>query len=161
MGFVYEEISAEKGEELFNKYHFMQMKDTPVKPDRWVIDTERNAFLVGERAQRDDGSRIEDVYEPARALMIWNEPIEIEYFDIIDPHSGDKYFVDIYIKAIRVREQLGNRKDEVFTLVKDAILQKYIRYEDWMGNIRATYRIIEVPSSLALYHGEERDEYVV
>ena len=159
MEFVYEEISAEKGEELFNKYHFMQMKDTPVKPTTWVIDRERSIFMVGERVGKGTNS-LDDIVETARSLMIWNEePIEIEFYDYIPPQNTEKYDVNIYIKAIRVTTEFAQKHDEnnVKDVVKEAILRDYTRNDDWIGNKNASFNIVEVPSSWALYHAGDRE----
>jgi len=48
MTFIREEITSEEDKAIFNSFNFKYpLKNTPINPNVWTIDRQRNVFLAG------------------------------------------------------------------------------------------------------------------
>lgn len=152
MGFVYEEISEQKGQELYDKYHFTQTAGVPVIPRQWLADEKRDAYLIPVRpfpgAIRHDLVDMPGVFN----LILNDEPIKIEGY-----HLGNETerTIKIYIKGVGIPQSLAGKESEIIELAKEAVMAYYTRLQDSPNSAAKDikYTIEEAPNTCYIWDG--------
>lgn len=120
MGFVFEELSKDKGQELCEKYHLTLPlgSNPPVVPTKWAVDKTANAFLT---SLGGDGRYGDDSGIPNFLVFVWNDQqVFIKRFEDYQP-SQEKQVI-WYVQHIAAPASLVDNEEELNGLIKEALL---------------------------------------
>jgi len=121
MTFINEYLSEDDYKKYIDPYKARSgVKSLPVR--RWTVDRERESFLTLTHTVR------EDMYEGDYSITYWLFLWEGEYITFVQHRPAIRKLYDHYFKAtniikkIDLPESLTSRKEELFTILKEAMV---------------------------------------
>ncbi|PYG83911.1 hypothetical protein LY28_03759 [Ruminiclostridium sufflavum DSM 19573] len=118
MAFIYEKIS-ETDRQRLNSFNLVSplTKNKPIAPSKWIIDRERDVFLVSLGGQGFYESEIPRFY-----ALIWkNNVVLVETFRNGVGSLSDGVEISWKITKIEAKESLLKDKDEMIELIKEGL----------------------------------------